>query len=263
MSRFILDCVSNLGIPHLSFLNNVLIKIASGMLSPIRAHVSMGKFPYGMNPHSIGFAVDEDVATNAAIFLLILFAAAYLLAKKKWVGCFRVFSPLLIAILLISWQPWINRLLVPFFITALIAIAFEFNSFRKSHYFLLFKAFTVVTIVMSILYLMFSDTRSLIRISPKNFGLDSNYFILRPDLAPEYRELSTYLKQNNISGVNLIGNEDTWEYPLIHQNPKTTFYIENPKIGYYLCVGTCENQDTRVFAQIRKFGPSMSLLVRR
>lgn len=176
----------------------------------------------------IYFSFNENTASNTFHFILILFSIIYYFVfKKKFDKLFRnYFICLIITYILfciiLKWQPWGNRLLLPFFIgfSPLVAILFSNINYKK------IKNLVFITLFLySLPYLFFNHTRPLIG----NVYRDTNKFVYQK---PEYLynkrnflyfpinksyykgflEVAKILNQQRCKTVGIIGSESYREY---------------------------------------------------
>ena len=179
----------------------------------------------------IPFSLYESTAPNTLHFLIIIFSLIlFILFKKKFLNYRKLllyFFSLVFAFCLFSivmkWQPYGNRLLLPLFI---LISPFVSIILSNKKYFLNILIFSLF--IYSIPYVFFNKSRPLLaqikKINDKEYSIsetflktqkrDELYFIRRPELFIKYLEISKIIKDRNCKRIGLIISDDNWEYPL-------------------------------------------------
>ncbi|GAB4408693.1 MAG: hypothetical protein Kow00123_21840 [Anaerolineales bacterium] len=131
-------------------------------------------------------------------------------ALVRYVGC------LLVAFLLfcgyLKWQPWNSRLHLPLFVLWSPPIAIAAERLLRRRTAVALAALLVVLAspwIVGNLFRPLAGQGSILRASRINV-----YFYNRPNLRQQYLDTADFLREQQCSQVGLIGDGDTWEYPL-------------------------------------------------
>lgn len=161
------------------------------------------------------FSMYEDNAGNLLHFLLLLAAGILLMrlrlpAAKLYMGCIGV--AFLLFCLVLKWQPWNSRLVLPLFVLAMPALGVALSGhLRGSRVYLP----GLVLALAALPYLLFNPTRPMI-------GEDSiflkdrmlQYFRNVPDSFPAYQTGARVISSLNCGRVGLVSPTDGREYLL-------------------------------------------------
>jgi hypothetical protein len=130
--------------------------------------------------------------------------------------------------LMLSWEPWNSRLHIPLFYSVIPVIVVGFNH-KKTN--IIYYILTFLLIAQAFYVILTNYSREFISIEKQNsiIGIyDSRYkkyFTNRPDLYPEYDNITNKLVSQKTSKIGLIIHNDSWEYPLY---PKLNKQIIEP-----------------------------------
>ena len=249
-ARLILSLGSNIGIPGLTIFNRFIQGIEAKLIDPLNLSTKSDLFPYGFNPRTIVFGVNEDVAANLVFAIFLLSGFIILLLNRKYSHFLKLFLILALPFFIVAWQPWLNRLLLPVILALTIIVIqqiYPILSRKKSETFLIFLA--SVMFLSSISYMLLSTSRGLTKFSFSEIGSSRQYFYTRPNLLLPYVAVHDYLSSNRITRVKIVGNEDSWEYPLIVQNRNVNFSWNDEGTRFILCLAECshfENSSSKI-----------------
>jgi len=167
--------------------------------------------------HLKGAIIHEDGVGNHLHLLFIPIALFLLLIRRDvqmtvYVGCLILCYILFGALL--KWQPWGNRLLLPWFLAwspifGVLVSNFQIKLFR----YLLIGALSISAFAIMLL----NQSRPLVAV----FGLTSykdpyikSYFANNPELYAPYSEIAQYINGTSCEYIGLIFGADDWDYPL-------------------------------------------------
>lgn len=170
------------------------------------------------NPFAAGHSFDEDYTGNLVHTLLIV--AALLIgvvraARRRQFLLLGIMGGLVVAFLLFSlllrWQIWANRLMLPLLVLwcALVVIALDDARGRR-------MALMAIAVALLRLPWVFNnatrpiDGRALYATLPR----EQHYFIKRPSLFEEYRDAAKGIIAIGCQRVGLLSGSNSWEYPL-------------------------------------------------
>jgi hypothetical protein len=169
----------------------------------------------------------EDLSGN---FLHVLLAGAVLLTlvvsrslrkTDKFLLCYvsSVLAALLLFCLLLKWQPWSSRLLLPLLLIGAPMIGVIATRYWKP---VVVTAISLVLLIAAMPWTFSNETRPLVHFS-KGEGImfplltvDRNllYFVNRLDLYDKYVQIAGDVQRKNAASIGLILTGDGWEYPL-------------------------------------------------
>jgi hypothetical protein len=240
--RSILFLSSNLGLPRFAAINDLIQSGATWLIDSFGFPSNSSYFSYGLNPRSIVFGVNEDLAANSIFLLFLLITCAGLLWKRKGIPIVKFIIILVLPFIFLNWQPWINRLLLPVFtiVTIYLVMLYSENFASKASKVIL-SAISIAMFSSSLAYISLSNSRGFPNFHLSGVGSSSQYFNVQPKLATPYLELQRFLSERNFSDISLVGNEDSWEYPVLQQNPKINFSWNDPSTRIVLCLSACGN----------------------
>ena len=149
--------------------------------------------------------------------LPLLLGALFFLIKFKWNSPLLVYFGLLAAGFALfcgylRWQPWHQRLHLPFFILAApfagMVLGWVWNRW-------LALTGALLLVLNAVLVLYYNPTYPIFRLSDEPFKTrEERYFCWRPDLYPGTAELAGDIVHSGVTNVLLKIGVDTWEYPL-------------------------------------------------
>ena len=249
LSNFVRNFSLNLTLPDVNFNEGLrfIVRIFHDFLNfsitdPSSTYSTEGR--YG-GDYFIYFSLYENTASNTFHFLLILttiFVSFFLIKdykeyRKEYLIC--LIGSFLFFCLILKWQPWGNRLLLPFFIlfSPLVAILFSNLKFLKFQNFIF-----IMLIIYSLPYLLFNKTRPLlgnlyregneiVYNKPLFLNNDRNYLYFPTD--------SSYY--NGFSEILKILNKNSCKYIGIDSDESAREYL------IWLLVRKSENKDGEIF----------------
>ena len=179
----------------------------------------------------IYFSLQETLASNTLHFLILILCFVFFLLKKKFYQrrIFYYLISLLAGFVLFSallkWQPYGNRLLLPFFVLSSPMIGLFLSRFRNK-YFLIIVPLTMF--LYSLPYLLMNDTRPLVKriIKKENYNIKfvEPYYKERTRknlystglMIPKYDEpinqLSKFIKKIECNSIGFISITNSAEY---------------------------------------------------
>lgn len=177
----------------------------------------------------IYFSFFENNASNFLHFILILISIFLLPLylkissfEKKYLIC--LITTFLFFSLILKWQPWGNRLLLPFFVLFSPMIALLFSKLKIIKY---SNVIMILLIVYSLPFLFFNKTRPLFgEIYRENNGLiyqkpsflslsrSELYFPINRSYANDFKKISIILQQNKCKKIGIFSGETNIEYPI-------------------------------------------------
>jgi hypothetical protein len=223
--------------------NNFIVEKTNNLLSFIFGS-DQSSIPFGLNIDTVYPIATEDDVSSSALFLTFFFVFIYFIFRKQFRNSLIFISPLAFTFIILSWQPWINRLLVPSFVFMVLFGTYLLNkgaseTFRRGLHLL-----SIVSILTSCLYIIDSDRRGLSGIVSNPTNRIADYFIPRPGLEEDYRAISLFLESRNVRYASTVGIEDSWEYPLLVMNQRVVFVpFDSDLAQYVVCLDSCETLD--------------------
>ena len=204
------------------------------------------------------FTFKETLASNTLHFLIIIFVCLILILMQKKIhqkktfhyaiclgSCFLLFS------IILKWQPWGNRLLLPFFVLSSPIVGLVLSKMKNKFFFV---TISLLMVLYSLPYLLMNDTRPLVaRITQDenyNIEIKKPYFWIKkredlystgkePGFDQPLKQVSKFIKKIKCNSVGLITRKNSYEYLywIFHQNKVGT----KPKM-YHLNV---QNQSSK------------------
>jgi len=162
----------------------------------------------------------EDYAPNPLhllLFLLSILALPFTLKrnpKKRMIMSYLILCvcSFIIFSLLLKWQPWGNRLMLPFYllITPIIAL-----SIGATSNFLLLIIITLPLFLYAIPVTLKNSTKKIIMTRASIFNLSRNdkYFYANPGIRYSYLAISNNLVSIKATKIGLAIGGESWEYP--------------------------------------------------
>lgn len=169
----------------------------------------------------------EDLSGNflhtalafAAILTLVISKTVRKAEMPLRVYFFVVVAGFLLFCLILKWQPWHSRLLLPLFVLGAPAAAvIAAKCWRPG----LINLVALVLLTSALPWVFSNESRPLVYVT-KEAGvlfplltMDRNqlYFVSRGDLYGRYMQIAQDIRRRNTSNVGLVISEDGWEYPL-------------------------------------------------
>jgi hypothetical protein len=186
---------------------------------------------------SLVYARHEDIPTNAALTLLAVFSVLLVAVVPTLRRALSAYALALIAALALfclvfAWQPWGNRLLIPWFLLATVLVAGALARGPR-----VVAAMVCVGLVVGATPFMFNSTlRPLVGVgSVFRTERPGEYFAARPDIAAGYVRAIEASRDLRARKILLIQGVDDYEYPLwvliSELNPSARLYetvVDNP-----------------------------------
>jgi hypothetical protein len=223
--------------------NNFIVEKTNNLLSFLFGS-DQSLIPFGLNISTVYPIATEDDVSSSVLFVTLFLIFLLLIFKRQFRNSLIFISPLALTFIILSWQPWINRLLVPSFVfMVLFGVYFVSQGvneiFRRTLHLL-----SIVSILTSCLYIIDSDRRGLSGIVSNPTNRITDYFIPRPGLEEDYRSISEFLESRNARYASTVGMEDSWEYPLLVMNQRVNFVpVDSDLLEYGVCLDSCETLD--------------------
>jgi len=173
---------------------------------------------------AIGFHTHEDASGNALQLLLFVAAAALLAWRgtrtQRWFWLLLLLDTVLFSASF-KWQPWGSRLELPFFMLAAVPTALAARLALSPRW---GQAMAVALVVAATPWLLANQTRALVpgplfgRVLPRSDiwqkTRGEQYFVNRPMDYRPFVTLAERLRALGCSDVGVLGDEDSWTYPL-------------------------------------------------
>lgn len=223
--------------------NNFIVEKTNNLLSFLFGS-DQSLIPFGLNINTVYPIATEDDVSSSVLFVTLFFVFLLLIFTRQFRNSLIFISPLALTFIILSWQPWINRLLVPSFVFMVLFGVYFVNQgvneiFRRTLYLL-----SIVSLLTSCIYIIDSDRRGLSGIVSNPTNRIADYFIPRPGLEEDYRSISEFLESRNARYASTVGMEDSWEYPLLVMNQRVNFVpADSDFIEYIVCLDSCETLD--------------------
>jgi hypothetical protein len=182
------------------------------------------------NQFYIPFSFYDSTGPNTLHFLIIILLFFLLFVNKKickldFYYFFAIFSGFLLFSLILKWQPYGNRLMLPLFVLSSSFVGFYLFKLQSK-----FLSYSVIFLLLlnSIPYVLMNKTRPLIgsiKMDHSSYiptftfssfwavNRNEMYFMARPDLYKLYEEVSIVVKNKNCKVIDLKMGLDGWEYP--------------------------------------------------
>jgi 4-amino-4-deoxy-L-arabinose transferase-like glycosyltransferase len=182
------------------------------------------------NQFYIPFSFYDSTGPNTLHFLIIILLIFLLFVNKKFCKLdfyyfFSIFSGFLLFSLILKWQPYGNRLMLPLFVLSSSFVGFYLFKLQSK-----FLSYTVIFLLLlnSMPYILMNKTRPLIgsiKMDHSSYtpaftfssfwtaNRSELYFMARPDLYKLYEEVSIIVKNQNCKVIDLKMGDDGWEYP--------------------------------------------------
>jgi hypothetical protein len=155
----------------------------------------------------------EDYAGNFVHMVMIIaccLIALFIRAPGVRPYAVGVIAAAALFVVMVRWQPWINRMHVPMFFLGAPLVALVFPRDRW-----VVGGLAIGLLVLASYPLALNMSRPLVGQSNIfNVPRDIQYFWNRPDLIQPYRVLSGAILQDGCRDVGLAIGADSWEYPL-------------------------------------------------
>ena len=181
------------------------------------------------NSYFVHFSLYETRASNTLHFILIIFCIYLgLFNSRKFNFPLRgyllslIFGFVLFSLIL-KWQPWGNRLLLPFFVMFSPIVGVYLHQLKKTKLNLIIIIFLSI---YSIPYLLMNEIRPLVlKVATDNHKLsfDKPYFLNNKReklyftynflLYENFKITKNILKKTNCKNFGIISGENNWEYP--------------------------------------------------
>ena len=179
----------------------------------------------------IYFSLKETLASNTLHFLILILCFAFFLLKKNFyqrrifyylislIAGFVLFSALL------KWQPYGNRLLLPFFVLSSPMIGLFLSRFRNKYFLIIVP---LIMFLYSLPYLLMNDTRPLVKriIKEENYNIKfvepyykestrKNLYstgLMIPKYDEPINQLSKFIKKIECNSIGFISIKNSAEY---------------------------------------------------
>lgn len=174
-----------------------------------------------------------------AALLTLVFSRAKGKAGTATLCCVSaVVAGFLLFCLILKWQPWHGRLLLPQFVLGAPAIAvIAANCWRPR----LVAVVALVLLTAALPWVFSNISRPLVHVSREAgvmfplLTVDRNriYFVNNRDLYERYMQIAADIRQKNATSIGLVLSEDGWEYPLwvlIKEGNPTLVCIEHVEV---------------------------------
>jgi hypothetical protein len=170
---------------------------------------------------------------------------------------------MILTILVLAWQPWINRLLLSAFFVGIVIATYFLEQIRKPHLLKFFSILSFIAILTSSVYVLDNERRSLVELFKNPAPRYKDYFVYRKSLESDFLALTETLKLMKVRESLVIGIEDSWEYPLQALNPNVRFYADKSKLGTFIvCLDACTDIDYPNFVVIKTTDNGLKILAR-
>jgi hypothetical protein len=198
---------------------------------------------------SVGYPNRHEDTTGNFLHVMLFVAALLTLFVCFWKTkkrapallyyCFAVISAYLLYCVLLRWQPWISRLLLPLFVLGTPALAMICASYWKRS---VTNVAVLVLLVAALPWTFSNNSRPLMHLSAEQgvqFPLlildrDLLYFMNKGDAVYiRYSMIARDIQQKGATRIGLIMGEDSWEYPLwvfLKEAGVEDFRIEHVKV---------------------------------
>ena len=255
-SNIIRNILLNLTVPSKK-INTITRNFGENVHSLIKIKTNDKRTTYGGDYYTY-FTLKETLASNTLHFLIIIFVCLILILMQKKIhqkktfhyaiclgSCFLLFS------IILKWQPWGNRLLLPFFVLSSPIVGLVLSKMKNKFFFV---TISLLMVLYSLPYLLMNDTRPLVaRITQDenyNIEIKKPYFWIKkredlystgkePGFDQPLKQVSKFIKKIKCNSVGLITRKNSYEYLywIFHQNKVGT----KPKM-YHLNV---QNQSSK------------------
>lgn len=204
-----------------------------------------GDFKSSQNPsyHCDSATVPILMILFMGAFISTIGYVIYSLIKRKNFSEILIliilFLGILINFIIVRWQPWVTRLLIPSYILMCIYIAYTINIFKE---FLIKSKILGIFIIGMTIYLVYSANPAIEYNKRKavTYRQEKNqyamYFAERR-IYKQYVSISNYIKEKNYNIIGLKLGEDTYEFPL------WKFIKTSENMLYHINEGINENMD--------------------
>jgi len=228
-SNLIRNIVLNLSFP-ISQINEKIFEFVSKLHSSLGISLTDQSTTVGID-YFIPFSLYESTASNTLHFLLIILSIIFFIFINKKILYSKNLSFFIISIILgffifsivLKWQPYGNRLILPLF-----ALAAPFTSIILSKKRGALKFFLIFLFLYSIPYTLFNKSRPLIasitKVNNLNYEIekpylaikkrDELYFVREPELYINYKKITQIILENKCNKIGLYISTGDWEYPL-------------------------------------------------
>jgi hypothetical protein len=222
-------------------LERTVVAVHRGLgIDPNYPQTTYGTTRYSVRQTSNG----EDTAGNPLHFALLVGVAVVVVASRRYrrspllpyllclVAGFLLFS------LLLRWQPWNSRLMLPLFVLASAVAGSVLGDLPRR---LPMAALAIGLTLAATPWLAANRSRPLVasaalETSPSILATSrtEQYFAKRPKLEAPYRSAAALITARGARRVGLISHEDGWEYPLwvlLGSGGRPTPVIEHTGVG--------------------------------
>jgi len=171
------------------------------------------------NPFATSHSFDEDYTGNLVHTLLVVAVLTYgairaarrqqyplLAAMGGCVAAFLLFS------LLLRWQIWGNRLMLPLFVLWCPLVVIALGGDAQGRRMMMLLACAVA--LLSLPWVFNIATRPIDSRMLYTLPREQQYFAKRPELFQEYRDVAELILASGCRRLGLVIGGDSWEYPL-------------------------------------------------
>ncbi len=216
LSNSVRNAALSAGTPFLS-LNNIENRTITKVFSILKISISDPKTTWtGTSFGIMPITLHEDYDGYFVSFILLALSL-YCITKSRQINSeiksyiIAITAAFLLFSLILKWQPWNNRLLLPLFVLTNPFIGLCIGQKQKSAR---IKATLIIILISTIPWVYFNKTRPV-------FGAKSiftttrvdQYFINRPTLIKPYLQALKLVHNEKCNNVGLKTGEDGWEYP--------------------------------------------------
>jgi 4-amino-4-deoxy-L-arabinose transferase-like glycosyltransferase len=231
LSNFTRNITFNLMVPN-SKANNITRNIINKVHDYMKISIHDSKSTFG-GEYWTFFSLYESYASNILHLLIIVFITLILILRGNFktpilTYIINVFFGFLLFSIILKWNPWGNRLLLPLFILFTPIVGIGFFKIKSNK---LYLYISIIIIFISLPYLLMNQTRPLLMniekgleskfiIKPPPFLKNSRkelYFTYYPKLYEPYKKITDKIKESNCKIIGIDASKTleggTWEYP--------------------------------------------------
>jgi hypothetical protein len=219
--------------------------------------------PYGLSINMVAsIPTEDDVSSSILLTFFLILTVLFIVQKRFWFA-FIINLPMILTILVLAWQPWINRLLLSAFFVGLLIATYYLEQIRKPRLLKFLSILSLLAMLTSSFYVLDNERRSLIELFKNPAQRSSDYFVYRKSLESDFLTVTEALSSMKVSDSLVIGIEDSWEYPLMVLNPNVRFYADDSKLSNYIvCLDACTDIDYPNFVVVKTTTKGLKILAR-
>ena len=179
----------------------------------------------------------HDTAINPIIVVVSVFCIFWMIYRwkqqKSSEKAYSIvsFSLFLFICIIIRWQPFVSRYMLPYLALLCPMAAIQIQDFLRNYKNEVRRISVVSVLIFMCIVEVISLTAFHGTIMKNNHNRPGGYYYYRGALNAEYSEITEIIKTRNFKNIGLILQEDNYEYPLWYILDETKVRIEHIEIN--------------------------------